>query len=211
MTAKQHEPVAIDIQLHQKSRVLEIKFDDGAHFKLPCEYLRVFSPSAEVKASKNQGQWVSGKEKVGIENIKPVGSYAIQLYFDDGHDTGIYSWKTLYELGVRQEANWKEYRQQLASKGLPSERLESDEPIQLRILYFVSLPKEVGCESEEVRAPSTVRNVQDLIDWLRKRGQRWDEALGRNALKITINKKFAEPDTALAQGDEVAIVPAPPQ
>jgi DUF971 family protein len=107
-----------EIKLHQKSRVLEIAFDDGASFRLPCEYLRVYSPSAEVRGH-GPGQEVLqlGKEKVNITAIEPVGTYAIALQFDDGHNTGIYSWDYLHDLGVNQEANWKRYLERLAAAG----------------------------------------------------------------------------------------------
>lgn len=112
--------------LHQKSRVLEIEFDGGERFELPCEYLRVYSPSAEVRGH-GPGQEVLqyGKENVGIDRIEPQGFYAVRLCFDDGHDTGIYSWETLYNLGSNYEDWWHDYlsrleqagRQRHASKG----------------------------------------------------------------------------------------------
>ena len=107
-----------EIRLHQKSRVLEIRFDDGAHFDLPCEYLRVYSPSAEVRGH-GPGQEVLqvGKEGVNIAHIEPVGNYAICLHFDDEHNTGIYSWETLYKLGANYEANWQRYLARLKQAG----------------------------------------------------------------------------------------------
>ena len=107
-----------EIKLHQKSRVLEVTFDDGSAFKLPCEYLRVYSPSAEVRGH-GPGQEVLqlGKENVNITNIEPVGTYAVVLHFDDGHNTGIYSWDYLHDLGVNLEANWKRYLERLAAAG----------------------------------------------------------------------------------------------
>lgn len=107
-----------DVKLHQKSRVLEISFDDGKSFSLPCEYLRVYSPSAEVRGH-GPGQEVLqvGKEDVNIEKIEPVGNYAIQLHFDDGHSTGIYSWETLYTLGTNYDALWQEYLDRLKQAG----------------------------------------------------------------------------------------------
>jgi DUF971 family protein len=107
-----------EIKLHQKSRVLEVSFDDGAHFRLPCEYLRVFSPSAEVRGH-GPGQEVLqlGKEKVNITAIEPVGTYAVALHFDDGHNTGIYSWEYLHDLGTHQDANWQHYLERLAATG----------------------------------------------------------------------------------------------
>lgn len=111
-------PRPTNINLHQKSRLLEISFDSGDTYKLPCEYLRVYSPSAEVRGH-GPGQEVLqvGKEKVNIEKIEPVGNYAIQLYFDDGHSTGIYSWETLYMLGENYEALWQEYLERLRKAG----------------------------------------------------------------------------------------------
>jgi len=107
-----------EIKLHQKSRVLEVTFDDGAQFNLPCEYLRVYSPSAEVRGH-GPGQEVLqlGKEAVNITAIEPVGTYAVCLHFDDGHNTGIYAWEYLHNLGVNQEANWKRYLERLAAAG----------------------------------------------------------------------------------------------
>lgn len=93
-------PVPVDIKLLQKSRQLEVTFDDGAHFVMSCEYLRVNSPSAEVQGHGGEKPApVTGKENVNIIGIEPVGNYAIKLIFDDGHDSGLYSWKTLYKLG----------------------------------------------------------------------------------------------------------------
>ena len=107
-----------DIHLHQVSKVLEITFEDGKHFELSCEYLRVFSPSAEVRGH-GPGQEVLqvGKQDVNIKAIEPVGNYAVRLAFDDGHDTGLYSWEYLYELGVEHERNWQDYLQRLEQAG----------------------------------------------------------------------------------------------
>ncbi|MEA3411480.1 MAG: DUF971 domain-containing protein [Pseudomonadota bacterium] len=107
-----------EIQLHTKSRFLELRFEDGAHFELPCEYLRVFSPSAEVQGH-GPGQEVLqlGKEDVTITAVEPVGNYAVKLVFDDGHDSGLYSWDTLYSLGANQEDNWRNYLVRLREAG----------------------------------------------------------------------------------------------
>jgi DUF971 family protein len=93
-------------------------FDDGARFSLPCEYLRVFSPSAEVRGH-GPGQEVLqlGKEQVNIRAIEPVGMYAVKLVFDDGHDSGLYSWEYLYELGEEQDEKWQDYLQRLSDAG----------------------------------------------------------------------------------------------
>jgi len=107
-----------DIKLHQKSRVLEVSFDDGSHFNLPCEYLRVYSPSAEVRGhSPGQEVLQIGKENVNITHIEPVGSYAVCLFFDDGHSTGIYSWDWLHHLGTNQESLWEQYLGRLEKAG----------------------------------------------------------------------------------------------
>ncbi len=107
-----------DIRLHQASRVLEVVFDNGACFKLPCEYLRVYSPSAAVRGH-GPGQEVLevGKEGVNIRAIEPIGNYAVKLCFDDGHDTGLYSWDLLYDLGVNHERNWENYLKRLEDAG----------------------------------------------------------------------------------------------
>jgi len=112
------QPVPTEICLHAQSRVLEMRFSDGAHFELPCEYLRVYSPSAEVRGH-GAGQEVlqTGKRSVAITAIEPVGQYAVKLVFDDGHDSGLYSWRYLYELGSRQADNWRDYLARLETAG----------------------------------------------------------------------------------------------
>jgi DUF971 family protein len=107
-----------EINLHKVSRVLEISFEDGSNFKLPVEYLMVNSPSAEVQGH-GPGQEVLqiGKEDVNIDSIEPMGHYAVKFAFDDNHDTGIYSWDYLYELGVTYEERWQQYLEQLEAGG----------------------------------------------------------------------------------------------
>ena len=105
-----------EIKLRTRSRVLEVAFDDGARFLLPFEYLRVHSPSAEVKGhGPGQEVLVLGKQNVGIRAIEPVGQYAVKLVFDDGHDSGLYSWKYLRELGEQQTEKWARYLQRVQS------------------------------------------------------------------------------------------------
>ncbi|MFZ0487868.1 MAG: DUF971 domain-containing protein [Arenicellales bacterium] len=112
-------PKPTDIRLKQRSRILELAFEDGSHYRLPCEYLRVLSPSAEVKGH-GPGQEVLqvGKERVNIVAIEPVGTYAVTLRFDDGHDTGIYSWKYLYDLAVNRARYWQSYLDKLSEAGV---------------------------------------------------------------------------------------------
>ncbi len=108
-----------EITLHKQSRSLGLSYGDQ-HYKLSAEYLRVFSPSAEVRGH-GPGQEVLqvGKENVGINQIEPVGHYAIKIYFDDGHDSGLYSWDYLYDLATNQDDLWQDYLQRLADAGQP--------------------------------------------------------------------------------------------
>ncbi len=113
-----HTPQPTEIKLHQQSRVLEVSFADGKSFRLPYEFLRVYSPSAEVRGH-GPGQEVlqAGKKDIAILAVEPVGSYAIQLRFSDGHDTGIYSWDLLYDYGLRQDKMWQQYLERLTAAG----------------------------------------------------------------------------------------------
>lgn len=111
-----------EIKLHQQSRTLEIFFSDQNIYQLPYELLRVFSPSAEVMGH-GPGQEVLqvGKKEVGVREVTPVGSYAVQITFDDGHDSGLYTWEYLYKLGKNQVALWQEYLDRLAAAGASRE------------------------------------------------------------------------------------------
>ncbi len=112
------EHIPREINLNQKTRILELTYENGKHFKLSCEYLRTHSPSAEVQGH-GPGQEVLqvGKEDVNINAINPVGNYAVQLVFDDNHDSGIFSWDYLYELGSEQEEKWQRYLERLKEAG----------------------------------------------------------------------------------------------
>jgi DUF971 family protein len=114
----ENKPYPVAINLHQKSRVLEVEYDAGEKFELSCEYLRVYSPSADVKGH-GPGQEVLqvGKENVNIKEIEPVGNYAVRLVFDDEHTTGLYSWDYLYELGIEHDDNWMTYLDALKQVG----------------------------------------------------------------------------------------------
>ena len=104
-------PIPTEIRLRRAEKLLEVDFDDGAHFSLPAEYLRVESPSAEVQGhGPGERRTVAGKRHVGITGIEPVGNYAVRLVFDDGHDTGIFSWEYLYTLGRHRCGKWEAYR-----------------------------------------------------------------------------------------------------
>lgn len=123
--ADKNVPSPTEIKLHQKSHILEISFANGKTFQLPCEFLRVYSPSAEVRGH-GPGQEVLqvGKKNVEIKKIEPVGTYAIQFTFSDGHDTGIYSWDLLYDYGLHQEEMWRHYVKRMEEAGVSREPSE---------------------------------------------------------------------------------------
>ena len=114
-----------EIRLRKGSKLLVVAFDDGTEFSFSFEYLRVHSPSAEVKGH-GPGQEVlqTGKENVAISAIEPIGHYAVRLVFDDGHDTGLYSWTYLHELGSNMEANWQRYLDRLSAAGYARQKPE---------------------------------------------------------------------------------------
>ena len=108
------------IKLRRQSRVLEVAFDDGQRFELPFEYLRVYSPSAEVRGhGPGQETLQLGKHEVQVVNVDPIGNYAVRLVFNDGHDTGLYTWGYLYELGATRAAKWQRYLDRLQQFGIP--------------------------------------------------------------------------------------------
>lgn len=113
-----HTPIPTEIKLHQKSREMELTFTDGKHFRLSYEYLRVYSPSAEVRGhGPGQETLQTGKRNVEITSIEPVGNYAVQPVFSDGHDSGIYSWDLLYRLGEHHDEFWADYLARLDAAG----------------------------------------------------------------------------------------------
>ena len=127
MTFDKHEDLStqhwpVEIRLKQAEKLLEVDFDDGARFRFPAELLRVESPSAEVMGhGPGQKTIVAGRSQVGIMAVEPVGNYAIRIKFDDMHDTGIFSWTYLYELGERQKENWAAYLKAMADHGMSRE------------------------------------------------------------------------------------------
>ena len=209
MTTQTNNLHPTDICLHKKSRLLAITFSDGAHFQYPCEYLRVKSNAAEVRAL---GHPEAGKEQVNITDIKSQGTYAIRLIFDDGHDTGIYSWQRLYDLGMHFDRYWQDYLNALKTIGYIRHQHRADtsnQPTEITILYFVQLPDIFGTDSETLTLPQDVTNVTTLLAWLRSRGKQQTDLLKDDRVTVTINKSFAKPFTLLEHGDEVAIVPKP--
>jgi DUF971 family protein len=117
-SAAKPSPIPTEIRLHQKSRIMELTFDDGSRFELPYEFLRVYSPSAEVRGH-GPGQEVlqTGKMSVDIVSLEPVGTYAVQPHFSDGHSTGIYAWDYLYNLASRRDSLWQDYLGRLEAAG----------------------------------------------------------------------------------------------
>jgi DUF971 family protein len=126
-------PHPTNIKSRTKSRVLEVSFDDGSVFELPYEYLRVYSPSAEVRGhGPGQEQLQLGKHEVGISKVEPIGNYAVRLVFDDGHDTGLYTWAYLYELGRDRPQKWQNYLDRLKELGIPYPTVLPKKPSPLR-------------------------------------------------------------------------------
>ena len=116
MSSEHHLPV--EINLHSKRRVLEIRYDDGACFELPCEYLRVYSPSAEVQGHHNEGAVLQvGKEEVNITDMQQIGQYALKIFFDDKHKSGLFTWNYLYDLGQNYAQHWADYLRRLEEAG----------------------------------------------------------------------------------------------
>jgi DUF971 family protein len=122
-------PTPVSITAHGQSRVLEVGFSDGANFRIPFELMRIYSPSAEVQGH-GPGQEIlqTGKRNVELLDLQPVGNYAVQPTFSDGHDTGIFSWDLLYELGSRQHQLWAEYEQRLAAANVDRDAPMAEKP-----------------------------------------------------------------------------------
>ena len=210
MSTSTEKVTPTSINLHQKSRLLEIGFSDGKTFNLPCEYLRVFSPAAEVRIATTP---VHGKAEVNISRIEQKGNYALHLFFDDGHETGIYSWDTLYQLGDNYDQNWAAYLQRLKESNLDRGETGPDHhdgETSINILYFMRLANIAGKDSETVDIPDYVNTVAALLSWLRERGEQWNAEFNDERVQVTVNKNFAEPSTPIEPGDEVAIVPRAP-
>ncbi|VAW72728.1 FIG00899427: hypothetical protein [hydrothermal vent metagenome] len=203
--SNKHSPT--EIKLHQKSQLLEISFATGENFRYPSEYLRTHAKSAEIETSETP---VFGKADVKINKIEPQGNYALRLYFDDGYDTGIFSWVTLFELGSDYTALWAQYLTKLEKYGLkrePSGQSASDSAT-VHLLYFMTnMLKVTHKETEVLKLPENIRTVESLMKLLRMRGEDWQRMFAEGAVQITVNKQFAELFTKLEDRDEVAFVP----
>jgi DUF971 family protein/molybdopterin converting factor small subunit len=199
-----HHPT--DISFHRKSRILSIAFDDGVSFELPCEYLRVFSKAAEVRT---MGRPVTGKEEVNIERVEPQGQYAVRIVFDDGHDTGIYSWDTLYTLGADRERNWASYLQGLEDIGYRRQEPRQEKK-RIKLLYFNWLARKLRKEMEELVVPENIPDVDGLLVWLGRRKPGAAPLFDPERVRVTLNKQFTEGFSKIHDGDEVGIVPSSP-
>jgi len=185
------------IKLHKVSRYLEVSYASGESFNLPFEYLRAFSPAAEEKVGRQISGEIPDKPDVNISAINPVGSYAIQIVFDDGHETGIYSWARLYDIALNVKSDWED-RDQTTSEEHQDERT-------ITILYFAALARRLGLESETITLAEDVKTIDDLIPWLMTRRGEWKKALAET-LKITVNRRFVGMADLIRDGDEIALV-----
>lgn len=142
----------VEINLHQRSRILEIAFDDGARFRLPCEYLRVYSPSAEVRGHSPQTAKLQvKKEAVNISDLRPIGHYAVKIVFDDGHASGLYDWQYLYKLGRGWQPLWLDYLDRIKDVGY---QRTAEDPFDALIERG-----EAPCELPEIRRPAPLESV----------------------------------------------------
>jgi DUF971 family protein/molybdopterin converting factor small subunit len=187
------------IKLHKVSRYLEISYASGEKFNLPCEYLRAFSPAVDEKGSREMANKITVRKDVSISAINPVGSYAIQIVFDDGHETGIYSWARLYDMALNVKSDWED-RDKAASEKHKHEQGERT----ITILYFAELENWLGLESETITLAEEVKTIDDLIPWLMTRRGEWEDALA-GTLKITVNRKFVGMADLIVDGDEIAL------
>ena len=195
------------IKLHQKSRFLEVGFSNGASFNCPCEYFRVFSPSAEVRATDEP---VDGKAMVNITAVEPMGSYSVCLVFDDGHNTGIYSWETLYDLGANYEKNWDNYLSRLKEYGLnrgneAGELLVKTKTVQLH--YQKSLADISTLSTETITLPISVTHVSNLLAWLRAKGKSWSTAFNDDDVQVMINNIIVDLDESIKVNDDIILMP----
>ena len=193
------------INLHKKSRLLEVQFSNDFSFKYPCEYLRVFSEGGERATMVP----VSGKAAVNITELSPAGEDSIRIAFDDGFDNTLYSWEHLHELGVNYEQNWQAYLGALDSFGGDRGEAANSQNRDITVMYFIQLARISEQDSEALSVPASVTDVQSLLAWLQQRGEQWQEAFAWDKVQVTVNKNFAEAYTPIEDGDEVAIIPAP--
>lgn len=198
------EVVPTAIELHKKSRVLSIAFSDGKEFELPCEYLRVFSRAAEHLVLEDP---VFGKEEVNIVKIEPQGSYALRLYFDDGHDTGIYSFETLYQLGLSRADNWQAYLDRLKEIDQGREPDNETSVINVAVSLGDWLADDLGIDELTIELKEGTNTVADALDLLRQRPGRWSELLQEDKVDLEVEYEEVYPDSPLDDWDELHIIP----
>lgn len=210
MSADDTAPVPTRIELDRTSRTVELEYPSGERFALPCQYLRAFSPAGGQLAAGGHGEPALVKESVNIDRIEPVGSYAVRLYFDDGHDTGAYSWATLYRLARNRERNEQTYADALVRAGRDRPRswdTPEDDWIEVRILYFADVAAGLGRTAEEITTPDGIYTVDALLAFIRERGEPWATVLHPSRVTVTVNRRFAEIGTRLLNGDEISVTP----
>ena len=190
------------IRLHKKSRYLEIIYGNGDRYNLPFEYLRVFSPAAEEKTKHPSSRPGSEKKEVNISAITPLGSYALQIAFDDGHETGIYSWARLYDMAINLQRDWEDREAALESADLKDDDETGERTIT--ILYFAALADRLGLDSETITLPEEIMTIGDLIPWLMTRRGEWGRALA-GKLKITVNRLSVGLQDRIRDDDEIAL------
>ena len=191
------------IRLHKKSRYLEIIYGNGDIYNLPFAYLRMFSPAAEEKKHRSSRRHESRDKDVNISAITPVGSYALQIAFDDGNETGIYSWARLYDMAINLQRDWEDREAALESAEVKNDDDTGERTIT--ILYFAALANRLGLDSETITLPEEIMTIGDLIPWLMTRRGEWARALA-GKLKITINRLSVGLQDRIRDDDEIALV-----
>ena len=190
------------IRLHKKSRYLEIIYGNGDRYNLPFEYLWVFSPAADKKTNAPSSQPGSEKKDVNISAITPLGSYALQIAFDDGQETGIYSWARLYDMAINLQRDWED-REIAASSDATADDDNTGERT-ITILYYNALANRLGLDSETITLPKEIVTIGDLIPWLMTRRGEWGEALAEK-LKITVHRLAVGLQDRIRDDDEIAL------
>ncbi len=198
--------IPTNIKLHKKSRLLEIHFSNGEALTLSCEYLRTHAKSAEIRASAFP---VAGKIDVNIDKIEPQGTYALRFIFDDGYESGIFSWDTLLDLGHNYKKNWQHYLELLEQHHLTrSEKNKNNNTRRVTLLFFMDkILAFTKTQEESLVLPDKVKTVSDLLYFLRQRGKKWEKEFSEKEMQVTVNKEFSELFTILDNDDEIAFIP----
>lgn len=190
------------IRLHKKSRYLEIIYGNGDRYNLPFEYLWVFSPAAEEKTNHSSRRPDSEQKDVNIKTITPLGSYALQIAFDDGQETGIYSWARLYDMSINLQRDWGD--REIAARLSAAEDDDNMGERTITILYYNALANRLGLDSETITLPKEIVTIGDLIPWLMTRRGEWGKALAEK-MKITVNRLSVGLQDRIRDDDEIAL------